>query len=769
MTYQTAVEAGYTNNPHITLLFDGIPILFGTKAGLVHTFTNVANTPGFISVDAIIPGSVDLGASTLDYDRNIVPPAAGSVSIRTDPSWDRWFQRRTLPQLRLTSLMTESDTTINVSTTASIDAPDVLFCNREAMLIDTVDSGTTCTVIRNYCALPNNQAATHQAGALVATVPVHLLGRMAELRIWPSDDPADSKVLRYLRLAGSPVKDDGNSEWKFDFDDNMKMYDRKIATGFRGDQVYSIITTMVGTGDDAIPAMEVSPTNSNREFAACEKSGSLAIGFAAGGQILDIIDYSVAFPVVTNPVYLQGHPVTGGGTQSGQVIYRDVPDDDQPSMSMRRCYVFRGSPYVALLQVALSDTGLLQADSTYDVLFGVTSTSLGSAGRLESGETECRMGAAIPAALINIPAVTDPLITETVPGWCRVLLEEENFLDFASDCAAAIGGYLYLNSDQKLSIKRYAASYATDTITATIDNTSILRPHTPIVSMDDESNVIHTAAIKCNYDPFKKDFLGKVSVKDADLAETYRDIAGTIELESKGLLADLRGQRADEIVESVQGAIPADLQALITRMDRQLFRRKQVRKYTLHLPWRFSILNVGDRVRITYDLLDDFAGSSLSAFTAEIVSLKPEIKTGVIVIDVHEVLSAKLINVTCEVLSWVNPVITVAANTKWGGGANPERQFAIGWQVRILDKTAAVQYGDQSGLLTVSNIGSRTLTVTGTPGMTPAIGDLVVSSVYSEATSTVNNLAHAQAQHDYLFIADTNHELNTDVAADRWG
>lgn len=781
VTYATALGSGRFVNADVSLLIDGIPVLHASRKGLVHPLDNVTNPPdaGLISVDSIMPGSLSIGMSQLDLSKMAVPPGNGAAGIRIDSpkpdgGWNRWFETQRGPFTQLSSQATESDTILNVDLSVDVfNIGDVIYCNREAMLVTDVEPGTL-EVVRNYCALRLAKAATHQQGALISTVPQNLMGREAELRIWPSLDPADSIVMRYLFMAGSPERHLNKGMWSLDFSDIARVFSRKVAIGFRGSALALGTFGSQGSGTGAIATLNLTPTDNFREFTADPSTepvelGCIALTGPAGGFIAPIVGYDDDHnPTITN-VPSFGEAQFPGPPLTGTAFYQASPDGQQNQIQMRRCYVLQGPPLLDLIRLATSDTGL-QQNGAHDVLYGQSSTATSTDGRL-SEDNEIRFGAAIPASMIAIPDDDDPLMSEMSPGWCRVVMEEENFLDVLCDAMLAINCIAYVNSDGQLAFKRLDSAYSTDPVTLHITRDHILVPETEFTSRNDESQVVHTVAIKCNWDPIQKVFLGTEILKDAQLQETYREVSATFQTERKGLVTANPGRGATQIAMGIQAPL-ADFASITSQMDRTLYRRKRMRIYTLVLPFVLgSQLACGDRVSLTFEQFIDFAGNSLSSFPCDIWSVAPDINKGTITIEVHELLAGKLVSPTVQVASWDNgtKTFTLVAGSMFQPDSTPGQWFAVGWKIRCIQW--AMPLGSVvSGVLTIVSVTDTTIRVTGTVGFTPAASDLIVEASYNNADNTTANVMQSAAQRDYLFLANSAALLGSgNAAADKWG
>lgn len=764
MTHATAINASHKVNLDVTLLFGNIPYLWGTRAGLVHPGTNLTNAPTLTSVAGLVPDTISVGSSSLNLDTLIVSPSDAGVSIRIDKlTWDQYFERRRTPQYTLITRVDNDDTTWTLNTTSGISSGDVLYINRETVKVDGAPAGNQIVVIRNHCGLPGNAGAVHQAGATISKTPRHILGRVAELRVWPSPDAADSRVIKYLRAAGSPVYDRDAGGWVLSFDDNMRLFDRRIATGFRGARVGATLGSFDGAGDGVRPVLALTPAENAREFAETQGTGldgHLLITGDGEGCVVPIDSYASSLPRVS---------INGTGIQNTLYSLDDgavpalfngeaIPDAE---LSMRRCYLFTGPPMVAALQLILSDAGDQNNHATYDVLFGISSTGTSTATRVEAGETECRFGAAIPSGLVDVP--TGDILTQTCPGFFLLVGAngEENLLDALEEIAWALKGYWYLNSDQKLAFRTFEAAYAIDTYAASLTDDDILLG-TKLTSVDDESEIVHTISINCNHHPVDNKFLGKLNCFYGELRETYRDTAGTLEMSRKSLAVELTSGETRKILRDIS-ITPADLESVRLDLDRVFARRAfDTRKYQVMLPWKYATLECGDRVRVTFDQFNSFDNATANALSCEVTGIVRDLSSGIVTVELTEVFSEScLLAPTGAITGWSAGSIRLGTNTKWGGGTNPARQFAIGWKVRVLDASATVQFGTASNVLTVTAVSNTVVDVTGTVGFTPASGDILTLAAYDDSDSAVANASHGLYQRQHAFLADSNQFLGT--------
>jgi hypothetical protein len=765
MTYPSALTSNKPALIDLTLLIDGIPILFGTRAGLVVQAADVfvgTDPTSLTSVDALVPGSASIEGAALDRQVLMVPPGGGAISIDSNAAWDKYFDRRTTPITMLTQDETAAATTFHVRSTSGLSSGMAVYCDRECCMIDDTPEPTIINgILRNYAALAGTKAAKHMAGAKVSVAPRSLLGRSAELRAWSTD--TDNVLLR--RLIISKVEWDGKThEWNIAFNDAMAMFDRVIAKGFKALDVTGITPqgayaqfTVVDGGD-----------TSQMDLPVAGENGHILVANNDQGAVLPIRAVSTGYPRtdwVMNQFW------------NGDQGHREV-NLGEAGISVRRVYEFTGNPMEAALKVLLSDKGDGDNDADWDVLYGRTSTSTASGGTYTSTDNdELRFGAAIPAALVDI-ATLEALAAEPGIGWHYVLGAdgEERLLSLLEEVAWQLQGFWYLNDDGKLSFKRMSGVFATTTIVAAITEDHILKDSS-LKAVDDETEVVTGVKFECNYDFALKKARGFVNIHYRDTEETYRDVGRVLTVKRKGLLIALP-QEGGDFVASSPGVVGAGLFELERRMDRVFYRAQNgIRKYSLSLPWRFHTLQPGDVVTVQHEGLKTFDGSTMAtAMTCEVTSQGSiNFSTGRVEFEVSETWNGKLISPTSKISTWAGGTpnrANLAASSKYGDGATPQSYWAVGWKVYILDKSAAGgPFSTKSALLTITEIGATYIEVgTTVVGFTPAVNDIVIQANYDDADNATTNTANALAQRGYAFAGDANALLGTsDANADEWG
>lgn len=766
-SYTTDLAALDNHELAFTLFVDGLPFLFGTEGGIVYPGSGgITNPPAvFTSVAALIRDSISVDGLTLDEDNLIVKPGSAQAALRLGPlpgEWDDVLQRRGTKRTYLTVATTETSTSWTVSDSGDFVVGDYLYCERETVKVTAVPSSTSITVDRNQCALTVNDRGghVHGVGVEVSTSPPYLFGRMAELRGWIGADL--SKVVRVIQLAASPSRNLDSNQWSLQFRDGMDRLGRKIAVGFEGSDVSRVGVVTVGTD----VSFEIS-TVKTREFQSADDLGWMAC-WGAGDEfgLEPILEIVGSLPRVRG-----NHLIT---------TVRTTEDGESLNVvKARRAYVFTGSPMRAALQVLLSDRGLGSAagtnHATYDVLFGITSTGNSSTRRVEADEVECRFGAAIPAGMVDVAGLEE-FLKINVPGWCYVLgaRGEEDLLPFLREVAYALNGIWFVTNAGKLSFKLLDSTPRGQTY-STITATDILTS-TPKDSIDDESQIVHTLTMACNYSHVEGKFYGEMHAVYETVKEIYRDVDATLRIERRGLYVALPETRIADVARlssRVVGTVP--LEQVRVGLDRIFaWRSKGIRRYAFNLPWRFSDLNIGDKLTVTSDKFITFDGATLNGITLEVVGLKLDPRAGSqapVTVEMREVRESVRMSPTGKLNNTsTTTVLQMDGSSKYGDGVTPADWFAVGWKVRVWDKSASPPFSvHEDGV--VQSKTTTSLTLTGALAtFTPTTGDIVTQDTYDDASDTTVNAQQGLAQHGYGFIASGNSELGAARGdPDKWG
>jgi hypothetical protein len=768
------------------LVLDGIPILFGTRSGRIHDGTGITNPPTapFTSYAAIVPGSIRLGKRELDIDSALVKPAKVSLSIAMNTVWNKYFEARRQPQAYLAADMTKTSTTVTLSNDTIFSEATYAYIERETVLLGTSASPSFINCTRNCVALagtsgyahPNstdNVAAVTPGYVTVVTgYPQYMLGRPAMLRIFAGESDSAYQDFAGMRLASSPVFNLDTGTIDLTFDDGMSYYARKIATGVRG--TYRAATSDV-----------VSSNETFVQFTASNNFIEFQTGTDNGYGLVTVNGYQ-------EPFLAKIETRTGGPPFNLLTMKRSafIPRGEQVPISteqladatIKRCYVFTEYPMECMLKVLLSKEGNGSNDSTWDVLAGKQFDTTTIPG---DGESEFAFGAGVPVALVD--KTTLELYKKTkVQGWTYVLgaRGEETLLDLFEEVGWALGGFFYINSSGKISFRQWTAVYASESSNYTLTEDHIWRT-SPLKSQNDESTILHTVSMQCNYLPGATDPGRYVAVIHQNIKNLYRDtplgIAGTRTLKRKGLwvIGDNEGY-----FPRPQGNAPISLTDPLTvkqQLQRIFAKRSRgTRRYRLVLPWRYSAVVPGDRVTVTHSLLNAFDGSTLTAVVFDVIGVDYQYSEGTVSIDIDDTITGKRIAPALRISAYAanTPVAGQAtltlssSNATWGGGTAPITYFQIGWDLAIHDRSSSPIFSTTSNhTIIAGGNGIDTLVISTLPAFTPVAGDIIQFRTYDSAAQTNANQAQGIGQHDYAFLcADGSFSLG--AAADeshKWG
>ena len=766
MTFASAFLAGNAR-VRATLVIDGIPVVFGTQAGIVHDKTGITNPPAAALSSALALTTVPkLDGAKLDKDVAMVTSSKTSIAIKLDDAFDKYLERRRLSTF-LTANLTAAATTVTVASTAGFTAGDVIYIDREAILMGTVFSATSFTgCTRGYMSLSTSTGpAQHFGGGTVGIVtvvgstPRFLLGRQAQLRIYAGDtDSADYQDLGALRLVTSPRHNRDKGVWELESQDNLSFFDRKTAVGMKGAKIISVTNPNPTSGAATYYRFQV---DDQTEFTTPW----------LGHVILTRSDDSPPFlvPVQSFPtgdiqvaagyfVDADGHEVSAGGFIGG---------------TCKRVIAFSDYPIQALLYTMLSRNGDNTNHAVYDALWGLTSEG----ATIAAGQSERRLGAAIPAAMVDVATISAFQFL-AAPGWNWFLgaRGEENLMEQMEEAGWALGGYFLQNASGQLTFKLYDAAYpGTGAATAVTDDD--LGRDSPIVSLDDESSVLHTVLLDCNISPVDDKAYAHFSSVFAASKELYRDAnangGGTLQLKRKGLWVKVPGVLNVNPFVGFHPSAAEHIDAISQRMQRVFVRRASgTRKYELHLPLpKFIGVGPGDRLSLTSSLLNAFDGTAGPASLVLEVTERGEVdfETNRIIFQAEEIPAGKLIAPVLRVASWASPVLTLSINTLWGGAGTPASYFRDGWEIELHDRSSVPAFSVvHTSVVTVTS--STALSLASLPAWTPVAGDLVCMRDFDNAASTLVNTAQSVTQRDYAFMADVNFQLGAAHAdANKWG
>lgn len=754
------------------LVIDGIPVLFGTRAGRVHDGVGVGSPPSnWTSVAAIVPNSIRLGDLAMDWDSMLVKPSKVSLEIVQSTAWNKYFETRRPYTTSLAAPLTASATTIYLTdTTGNFIDGQYVYCERETIKLGTfgLNRFTGCT--RNAISLAGSRAASHAAAdtltlsspgysTTVTTYPQFLAGRQASLRIYAGESDSAYTEIASLRISESPVFDAASGTWRLSFDDGMSFFARKLASGVRANQQ---------------PATsEVSSSSTTRVRMSLWPNNQWVTGSDIGHAFIQVPDNGGTFLVNVQSITPGITLLVDVDVNKSALDGRGLEDISRSTVT--RCYAFSGYPMECALKVLLSGQGDGSNHATWDTLAGRISDGTTA---LPDGTTEFCYGANIPAALIDVTTL-ETFKSKRVDGWFYVLgaRGEENLLDLMEEVAWALGGFWFINAAGKLSFRQWTAVYATDASNYTLTEDNILRS-TSLASVNDESTVLHTVNMQSNYMPGGSEPLSAVAVVHQPTKNLYRDtpngIAGTLTVKRKAKWVD--GPSRGYAIATPKGDVAlslADPLSVRTELQRIFAKRSRgVRRYSVTLPWRYSAVSPGDRISITFGLLNAFDGTSVTSMVMDVVTVKRNFNDATVEVGLDETIAGKRIAPALRIASYSAGVITLDTNNAtWGGGATPAGFFSVGWSLVIHDRSSSPPFSATSTHAITATNSVDTLTISGAPSFTPVAGDIIQFAAYDSATGTTPNGAQGIAQRDYAFLGDDTFKLGAAKVDDapRWG
>ena len=776
----------YTYELNAALVISGIPFAFGSRAGDVITTSGTTLT----TIAAQVAGSLSIGDAELDLDSLVVPPYPVSLSIVSSLSWDRYFHRKRAPQTELTTALTESGTTVVLATTAGLTAGDLIYIDRETIIVGTVvgDGVTLTGCTRSAWSLGEAVGSVHLAGSTVGTSPRHQLGRTAALYLYQGCNSSTPFKTLSLKMSSGPRFNAKTGTWDLSFDTRIAELDRNFCVGLIGSRFDATIApTTAGNADDGFTvALRLQNGSEFRDNAGDQ--GCLLVTSTTDDSkppvLISSWTYALGFftPTITVDavgIFAPSAGAPGNPQEDGSAQFLTSYD------FVRRVYVFQEMPMLAAMQVLLSMRGEKTNHATYDVLFGSTSSdgSTGSAaGRLGAGELERRFGAGLPSSLVTVPA--DRILDKTCPGFFFVAGAhgEESLLAFLEEVAWHVGGFWFFDSDGKLAFRLFEAYYNNEVFSHSLTDNDI-GIDSPMTITDDESRVVASFTIKCNRSLKTGDTLVTASARYEAEGELYRENNATVEVTRNTLVLDA-GQQLGPVAGGDIVPATATIEQARVSLDRQFARRSIcTRTFDLVLPWAYASLLPGDRIRVTSSWLPDLAGSKLTAFAVEVVGVGLDILMGRVHVKCVEIWNAGNIAPTSQISSYVSgtKTITLLDGSKWHDDWNlwPVDWFAAGWQIKILryaGTASGIPYSEAVDAV-IASLDELTMVLTTAPvyasdSANPGVKDIVTLDTYDDCTSTAEtaNALYTMSMHDFVHMADDSGFLGAaNAQAFKWG
>lgn len=718
------------------------------RVGYYVAFDGVEDRPATHDMSAVglsgtylvcIDGAPSGGGSRLDRTRGLVLPGGVSVTL-ADTSEARGLLVR-LGGLTdtLSAAITSTATTLTLSSGAAtyLNGTDV-YVDRETITLGTHSGSGTYTGCTRGA--HTSQAAPHAGGSVVSNRPRHWLGRRLVLYA-VNLDTGTQQAVRAGVVSESPRYADGR--WQIEAIDVSRELRRDLCRGW-------------------YPSPWTTSSDDNTLFYADVPEPSLFVDGATYAGHVFIRGYANSQVMRLSP----GDVETGNGRLA--LRYANVIQHfagDGGDLEVRQVCLFTADPATAALILMLSATGDGSNHATYDVLPGRSAATLSDA-------VPARMGAGLPSAWVDVEA------WEALIGIGRVMTvyldEPTPLLDFLTEeVAPVLGGYVYVTASGQLSFQRWRPALPSGALESSGASIDADRDNLggAVVTVEDESAILHSASWEVNYDPGQREYLRRIQVSWADQVATYGDELQTMERKSRTKWVGPASSSA-----LVSPPYSNELQ-LVVALDRLYARtRDGLRRTELRLPWSYHLKAVpGWIFALTSSRMPDHEGAvGVSSVQYEIVSSEPDYGAGVVRVEAEQVQQGALIA----------PSFVINAYTLDGGGADLDqfdvrttgagadlfdsaagRDFPPGCTVRVYDVSASPSFS-VSGTLVVDSVADDAIYGDASGlGFTPASGDLVVLE-YTANTGAVN--ADGADVRDHVFMTDSSGALGTSDPGTVW-
>ena len=724
MTYVTDIAAR-THDVGYYVAFEGIATRLST-----HDLTGlVAGT--FLPVLLAPPRG---SANRLDRERGLILPGGFSVQAADNSSLRTLIARRGGTEDKLSLSLSKTATAITLSK-GNYATGTTIYVDRE-----TITLGTKSGNVYNFSArgVQSSQARPHGAGTVVSDRPRYWLGRRAQM-FAVNLATGTTQAIRTGILSQSPRFVNGS--WSLEFIDLQRELNRRIFHGWspqkvvaRGGQDYPTLAFLLDVGDARHFA------DGDNAYVRVQQEEGIQVYSLESGHV-DRTNNHLTLEL-DNLVH---------ATESDRTL------DVRPGADVQQVCLFTADPAHAALMMMLSDLGDASNHATYDVLPGVSPALTSSTGDIVGK----RVGAALPSSWVDVTAWE--ALEGAAFGPATFYLDDPmSLLEFlVREVAWRLGGYVYVNDSGQISFRRYLPALPAAALPAI--TTSDLR--VPNVStVDDESEVLGSAVMKCNWDPELRQHMLRVETSWLDTFPLYGEGRPSLELESRSLWV---GQASPSPLVSAPGS---SLQ-IVAALDRLYSRsRNGVRRHSMALLWNKHLDALpGWTFAFTDGRVPNLEGSlGVTARQLECVAVHPDYATGQIALEAEEKPQGWLVApVGIITLVSAQDLFDLESSADYYDG-NPASDFPVGATVRIYGASASPPFSASGTavILSVQDPGQIELTATFGGGFTLAAGDLVC--LESSANTGNENTTGADVQ-DHLFMVDADDLIDAGTGSERDG
>lgn len=607
------------------------------------------------------------------------------------------FSPRRRRSAYLTADLATGDTTVNVTSTSQFSSSLVAYIDAETVIF-TGTTGTTFTTCTRgaYDSIAQSHFGDTERGSGVYTQPPQWKGRRVYLTSY-FVDPDGSTTSDLARTEGiytieAPPRSMGGGKWELRCAElSDEMYSKKIGLGLKEVEVgpearlAQVPTTnrlLIELGEENTPSFHVGDyttqviVRTTDDEALCRDL--VEVDTTLFTMTLDTEEYAI-------PAVGLGGAATFG--LAGQV------------KSLRQVAILRDSPSQIALMLLTSRVGDA-ANGTYDVLPG--------RARTIEGGPEWRMGAGILAAEVDSGAFLS--VGKSTADWSYVVDSESTVGDFLFEFCLHTNSVAYVTRAGQLSVMTLAES--SNASAMTIDS-SLIVDEEPLQVEYDEDAISPHIALRCNYDPLTKQYVGEVTMHDTELSARYPNTDDALDLSSKSIVIAGRPIGTVRVHGGLQGiarpTVPQD--AVAAKLRRIQVSEGRGRGYVsgrFHLP--VMALGLGSVVELTATVPDLEGNTAVATKLARVIELGP--RWDECEADMKLQLLDKLYVIApgVRIASAAGAVLTLVSNgfeAQGSGGA----YFADGMPVQVWDVSGATKVSR-----TVLSTTLTTVTLSSAPG-----------------------------------------------------
>lgn len=694
---------------HLAILIDGIPYAFGEQA-----------TPSTVSSRMVLPVivAVQEGETRLNLEERRQEDATLDVElVDTDANDLRTlFAQTQYPQTWVSSDIAVGDTDVYVDSETGLTSPVYVGAETIAFSGTTAGALTGCTR-GAFGSTASAIKGTVTDGENVYQTPPSWIGRRAQLVAITFDEAgtAETRTLSTWLVDESPQYA-GDGRWRLRFGGLAQEYaSRPVMLGV-------VEVGQLEGGSDTL-----TPTGSSFEIEV-EDARLFRESFYPGFTHVVVRSRSINDEERTSI-----HELTDVDTATNTLTITAAPKFGTgypyPFFVSARMFAVGGGPSpFGLLTWLLSTEG--QGVNTWDALPGRVASTY-------DGPT-FRCGAGFTADEVDTTAIFEV----TFANHFFALLSERPVGDLIREVCLLSRCVSRVTRLGKLTITPLSERV---TASVTFDGDVVL-PEAPTVEVD-EANVSPVVSLSVGYDPITEEHTATLNLVDIELARRYPRAPRRREIELIGVhVSDPSVRRLLAGVSDFVSPATTTAAALIDSSVRDLQRGvsgRPGRYVTLQTTFDAWSVEVGDTVLIGSGLpasfadMPDFEGGTVEGSRALVVGRRPDYDRGAITWRLLVTEAVLVICPTALIASRSGADVTLTATGTVVSGAAPARDFWVGAQVRVYDRSTLLTGSPVSELRTVNAIVSDTvLTLSSAPSFAHAAGDYLVLSPATSAAGT---------------------------------